>query len=163
MSDNNTRSCVHFDRRPPPRALSDTWRCYCAVVLLVGAVFDLLAVVRRLEGVTVMSGRGYLPPFVAVRHDEGPPQAKPIPCARVVSSSAATSPRGERKWEWGRGVERSCMVYVVYMHCVFSVLAPVCGALNTFPPKERPGRTDYGCGTFPVLLCRPPPFVRRSL
>lgn len=95
----------------------------CRFVLLVGAVFDLLAVFRGLEGVTVMSGRGNLPPLVAVYHDEGPPQAKPVPCARVVSSSA-NPPEGE--WRGGTGEEVGEEVYdrcsLQYLSC-FSVCA----------------------------------------
>ena len=37
-----------------------------------------------------------MPPFVAVCHDESPAQAKPVPCARMVSSSANSS-RGQVK------------------------------------------------------------------
>lgn len=75
--------------------------CRCSRTWL-GAVFNLLAVFRRLEGVAIVSGRGNLPPFVAVCHDESPPQAKPFPCARMVSSWA-NSPRGQVEGGIGEG------------------------------------------------------------
>lgn len=57
-------------------------RFFC---LLAGAVFYIFAVVRRLEGVVILPGRGQLPSTVHLRHGEGVSEAERISRPGVVS------------------------------------------------------------------------------